>query len=77
MNLSKNEAEPSDESLKQQSSSFGNLIIKEEDDSLIIDFNPDIINPFGRKFSEISKEIKEHSPFRRFETYSVNIFLLN
>ncbi len=50
---------------------YGNLIIKEEDDSLIIDFNPDVINPFGTKFSEITKDIKEHSPFRNFETYSV------
>ncbi len=57
---------------QQSSSSYGNLTVKEEEDSLIIDFNTDVINPFGRKFAEVTKEIKEQSPFRRFETYSVN-----
>lgn len=42
-----------------------------DDDSLIIDFNPEVINPFGRKFSEAIKEIKTNSPFRKFETYTV------
>jgi hypothetical protein len=58
---------------KNDNSHIGNFTVKEEDDSLIIDFNPEVINPFGRKFSEITKEIKELSPFRKFETYSVKI----
>lgn len=74
MNSSKSEAENTDQNSNRQQSSvnYGNLTVKEDEDSLIIDFNPDVINPFGRKFSEVTKEIKEHSPFRRFETYSVN-----
>ena len=71
VNSNKNETENNEDFLKRNSTSYGNLMVKEEEDSLIIDFNPDVINPFGTKFSEITKEIKEHSPFRRFETYSV------
>lgn len=72
---SKHEPENTEENLIKHSTNnnYGNLTIKEEEDSLIIDFNPDVINPFGRKFSEVTKEIREHSPFRRFETYSVII----
>lgn len=43
----------------------------DDDDSSLLEFNPDIINPFGNKVSDINREIKEHSPFRKFETYSV------
>lgn len=77
MNSSKNEAENSNENVKQNNVNYGNLTVKEDEDSLIIDFNPDVINPFGRQFCEIAKEIKEHSPFRKFETYSVKICFFN
>ena len=77
MNSNKKEGEGNEDdnhklNKQQSSSSYGNLTVKEEEDSLIIDFNTDVINPFGRKFAEVTKEIKEQSPFRRFETYSVN-----
>jgi hypothetical protein len=77
MNSSKNGAENSNENVKQNNFNYGNLTVKEDEDSLIIDFNPDVINPFGRQFCEIATEIKEHSPFRKFETYSVNICFFN
>lgn len=71
INSNKNDTENVEDNSKQNNIDYGNLTVKEDEDSLIIDFNADVINPFGRKFSEITKEIKEHSPFRKFETYSV------
>ncbi len=44
---------------------------KEKEDTFIINYNKEVINPFGTKFSEVAKEIREHSPFKDFETYKV------
>jgi phosphatidylinositol 4-kinase B len=48
---------------------------KEKDDLIVIDFNPDVINPFGKKWTEVCQEIREKSPFRKFETYSIKNFI--
>lgn len=48
---------------------------KEKDDMVVIDFNPDVINPFGKKWTEVCLEIKDKSPFRKFETYSIKNFI--
>jgi predicted DNA-binding antitoxin AbrB/MazE fold protein len=40
-----------------------------------LEFNEDTINPFGKKWSEIYKEIKDSSPFRKFETYTIKNFI--
>ena len=46
-----------------------------EEDYSLIDFNSDIVNPFGRIWADACKDIKETSPFRNFETYSIKNFI--
>ena len=49
-----------------------NINNKDED---IIEVNPDIINPFGKKWSESFLEIKENSPYQNFKSYSIKNFI--
>jgi phosphatidylinositol kinase/protein kinase (PI-3 family) len=46
-----------------------------EDDFVKIDINPEAINPFGKVWSDIYKEIKEKSPFKNFQTYTIKNFI--
>lgn len=48
---------------------------KEEDDLVVIEFNPDIINPFGKKWTDVCQDIRETSPFKNFQTYSIKTFI--
>lgn len=69
VNLTKSDSNNIDN--KKKEIFINNQVGFDDDDSSLLEFNPDIINPFGNKVSDINREIKEHSPFRKFETYSV------
>jgi hypothetical protein len=44
-------------------------------EEILFDCSPDAINPFGPKWSDICKGIKEGSCFRNFETYEIKMFI--
>jgi hypothetical protein len=44
-------------------------------EEILFDYSQDAINPFGPKWSDICKGIKETSSFRNFETYEVKSFI--
>jgi hypothetical protein len=46
-----------------------------EHEAILFDYSPDAVNPFGPKWSETCKKIKETSSFRNFETYSIKMFI--
>jgi phosphatidylinositol kinase/protein kinase (PI-3 family) len=47
----------------------------DEDDFVIIDYNPNKINPFGKEISQIQEEIREKSPYKNFNSYSIKNFI--
>jgi len=44
--------------------------VKKDNEVCLLEYNEEN-NPFGKKWSDICEEIKEKSPFRKFESYSV------
>ena len=46
--------------------------VKKDNEVCLLEYNEEN-NPFGKKWSDICVEIKEKSPFRKFESYSVLI----
>jgi phosphatidylinositol 4-kinase len=45
------------------------------EENFLIDSTENAVNPFGRKWSDTVKQIKEKSIYRNFETYSVKSFI--
>lgn len=66
---------------KESSSKFNQKVIdeikeiKKDNEVCLLEYNEEN-NPFGKKWSDICAEIKEKSPFRKFESHSVNLFFL-
>lgn len=52
-----------------------NFIEKNKKEEFLAEASPEIINPFGRNWLEMEKEIKANSAFRNFETYEVKNFI--
>lgn len=48
--------------------------VKKDNEVCMLEYNEEN-NPFGKKWSDICAEIKEKSPFRKFESYSVMLLL--
>jgi phosphatidylinositol 4-kinase len=49
--------------------------IEANEDFSVTDFNPEVTNPFGRKWTDVCKEIRKTSPYRNFESYSIKNFI--
>ena len=62
---------------KESSSKFNQKVIdeikeiKKDNEVCTLEYNEEN-NPFGKKWSDICSDIKEKSPFRKFESHSVN-----
>ena len=48
---------------------------KQINDFIIIDFNLDILNPFGEPIEKVNEKIKEKSKFKNFKTYKIKNFI--
>ena len=51
------------------------LLEKKINDFIIIDFNLDILNPFGEPIEKVNEKIKEKSKFKNFKTYRIKNFI--
>jgi hypothetical protein len=49
--------------------------VKKDNEVCMLEYNEET-NPFGKKWSDICIEIKEKSPYRKFESYSVILTIL-
>ena len=52
-----------------------NLLEKKLNDFIIIDFNLEILNPFGEPIEKVNEKIKEKSKFKNFKTYKIKNFI--
>ena len=60
------------------SSDNSNLTSKQDkmsDSFVMIEYNPQMLNVFGKKWTDIQKELKEKSPYRKFTTYTLKNFM--
>ncbi len=62
-------------SFRKRSINLTSLTNKKQEFLMESDNNLRIINPFGKNWEDIEKEIKEKSIFRNFETYEIKNFI--
>ena len=48
---------------------------QEEDDFVVVSFNPENFNPFGEPFENLNKTLKSKSKFKNFKTYQIKSFI--
>lgn len=51
------------------------LINNTDDDFVVVNFNPEDFNPFGKSKDKIYEELKEKSKFKNFKTYQIKNFI--
>ena len=51
------------------------LMDNTEDDFVVVNFNPEDFNPFGKSKDKIYEELKEKSKFKNFKTYQIKNFI--